>query len=157
MGAIRRSQPFYVCQMPAFATPSGIPYPYINLKQGQLRHDRHDQCTAGATTLTLEFGTLTKLTGNKNYWEKASISHSMLRPLFKQQQNARGEHIHILTLSYSLIFPLFAFEKQVCASINGLFSLGHDITPGVARNPRRMEQAQRYRLGGKHTNFHERE
>lgn len=61
-----------VVQMPAFETRSGIPTPYINLRHGRLLNDQHDQCTAGATTLTLEFGMLAILTGNSKYWEKVS-------------------------------------------------------------------------------------
>jgi mannosidase alpha-like ER degradation enhancer 1 len=54
--------------LPAFNSPTGIPYPRINLKMGLLRGET---CTAGAGSLLLEFGTLSRLTGDPKYEELA--------------------------------------------------------------------------------------
>ncbi|CAO2649766.1 Nn.00g010580.m01.CDS01 [Neocucurbitaria sp. VM-36] len=76
--------------MPAFHTPTGLPYPRVNLRhgvpfyansphnmdaeQGQCSKDPHDKateitetCSAGAGSLVLEFATLSRLTGNPRY------------------------------------------------------------------------------------------
>ena len=50
--------------LPAFDTPFGLPFPRINLRNGVLKEEIREACTAGAGTLILEFGTLSRLTGN---------------------------------------------------------------------------------------------
>jgi mannosidase alpha-like ER degradation enhancer 1 len=53
--------------LPAFTSPTGIPYPRINLKTGLVPGDTTETCAAGAGSLLLEFGTLSRLTGNPIY------------------------------------------------------------------------------------------
>jgi ER degradation enhancer, mannosidase alpha-like 2 len=55
--------------MPAFKTPTGIPYRYINLQTGTLKDSVNNPAEIG--TLLLEFGQLSKLTGNKTYYAAA--------------------------------------------------------------------------------------
>ncbi len=55
--------------LPAFASPTGMPYMYVNLKTGKTRGARSNPAEIG--TLVLEFGTLSRLTGNPVYLEKA--------------------------------------------------------------------------------------
>src|SRR5262245_51541796 len=55
--------------LPAFASPTGMPYMYVNLKTGQTSGARSNPAEIG--TLLLEFGTLAKLTGKPVYYEKA--------------------------------------------------------------------------------------
>ncbi|KND02462.1 hypothetical protein, variant [Spizellomyces punctatus DAOM BR117] len=57
--------------MPAFNTPTGMPWPRVNLKYGVLSHETEVTCSAGAGTLILEFGVLTRLTGNATYEDAA--------------------------------------------------------------------------------------
>ncbi|KAH8118447.1 alpha-mannosidase [Phellopilus nigrolimitatus] len=57
--------------LPAFGTPSGIPYARLNLKHGVPHGESRDTCTAGAGSLILEFGTLSRLTGDDRF-EKAA-------------------------------------------------------------------------------------
>ncbi|KAL2154847.1 hypothetical protein VTH82DRAFT_3523 [Thermothelomyces myriococcoides] len=60
--------------MAAFDSPSGIPYASVNLAQykGIVSHaDLGASSTAETTTLQLEFKYLAKLTGEKDYWDKA--------------------------------------------------------------------------------------
>lgn len=57
--------------MPAFDNPSGLPYPRVNLRTGVLSSEIKEACSAGAATLILEFGTLSRLTGNPKYEEAA--------------------------------------------------------------------------------------
>jgi mannosidase alpha-like ER degradation enhancer 1 len=53
--------------MPAFNTPYSLPFPRVNLKKGVIENEVRQACTAGAGTLILEFGTLSRLTGNDKY------------------------------------------------------------------------------------------
>jgi mannosidase alpha-like ER degradation enhancer 1 len=50
--------------LPAFETPFGLPFPRVNLRHGVMSYEVKEACTAGAGTLILEFGTLSRLTGN---------------------------------------------------------------------------------------------
>jgi hypothetical protein len=53
--------------VPAFDTPTGLPTSWINLKTGHVRGDTRTTCTACAGTLLLEFGALSRMTGNGTY------------------------------------------------------------------------------------------
>lgn len=55
--------------LPAFASPTGMPYMFVNLKTGKTSGARSNPAEIG--TLLLEFGTLSKLTGKPEYYEKA--------------------------------------------------------------------------------------
>jgi mannosidase alpha-like ER degradation enhancer 2 len=55
--------------LPAFDSPTGMPYVFVNLKTGKTRGEVSNPAEIG--TLLLEFGTLSKLTGNPVYYDKA--------------------------------------------------------------------------------------
>ena len=55
--------------LPAFNSPTGLPYVFVNLKTGKVRGVESNPAETG--TLLLEFGTLSKLTGNPVYYDKA--------------------------------------------------------------------------------------
>ena len=55
--------------LPVFETPTGMPYRYVNLKTGKVRNPVSNPAETG--TLLLEFGALSKLTGNPIYYDKA--------------------------------------------------------------------------------------
>ena len=55
--------------LPVFETPTGMPYVYVNLKTGAVRGTESNPAEIG--TLLVEFGTLSKLTGNRVYYDKA--------------------------------------------------------------------------------------
>ncbi|KAF5388298.1 hypothetical protein D9615_000341 [Tricholomella constricta] len=57
--------------LPAFATPTGLPYARINLRHGMMKGETLETCTAGAGSLILEFATLSRLTGDDRF-EKAA-------------------------------------------------------------------------------------
>jgi hypothetical protein len=61
--------------MPAFRTPTGVPLSWVNLRHGQIPGDVRHTCTACAGTLLLEFGVLTRLTGNASY--EAAARHAV--------------------------------------------------------------------------------
>jgi hypothetical protein len=58
--------------LPAFDTPNGIPAPRVNLQTGLMLNDDQIQqitetCTSGAGSLLLEFGLLSRLTGDDRF------------------------------------------------------------------------------------------
>src|SRR5271169_6115747 len=55
--------------LPAFDSPTGMPYMYVNLKTGKVRGAESNPAEIG--TLLIEFGTLAKLTRNPVYYDKA--------------------------------------------------------------------------------------
>jgi mannosidase alpha-like ER degradation enhancer 2 len=55
--------------MPAFKSKTGMPYRYVNLRTGAVRDGVNNPAEIG--TLILEFGTLTRHTGNKTYFDAA--------------------------------------------------------------------------------------
>jgi hypothetical protein len=55
--------------LPAFDSPTGLPYVYVNLRTGQVRDPKTNPAETG--TLLLEFGTLSNLTGNPVFYDKA--------------------------------------------------------------------------------------
>ncbi|OBZ71803.1 ER degradation-enhancing alpha-mannosidase-like protein 1 [Grifola frondosa] len=58
--------------LPAFQTPTGLPYARVlNLRHGVPKGESIETCTAGAGSLIIEFGTLSRLTGDERF-EKAA-------------------------------------------------------------------------------------
>jgi mannosidase alpha-like ER degradation enhancer 2 len=55
--------------LPAFNSPTGLPYVYVNLRTGQVRDPVSNPAETG--TLLLEFGTLSRLTGKSAFYDKA--------------------------------------------------------------------------------------
>src|SRR5436190_23115823 len=55
--------------LPAFNSPTGLPYVYVNLRTGAVRDPVSNPAETG--TLLLEFGTLSKLTNNPVFYDKA--------------------------------------------------------------------------------------
>jgi glycosyl hydrolase family 47 len=55
--------------LPAFNSPTGMPYMYVNFKTGKTRGAESNPAEIG--TLLIEFGTLSKLTGKPVYYDKA--------------------------------------------------------------------------------------
>jgi len=55
--------------LPAFASPTGMPYTFVNLRTGKTRGPRSNPAEIG--TLLLELGTLARATGKQVYYDKA--------------------------------------------------------------------------------------
>lgn len=55
--------------LPVFNSPTGMPYTHVNLKTGKVTGNVSNPAETG--TLLLEFGMLSKLTGNPTYYDKA--------------------------------------------------------------------------------------
>lgn len=54
--------------MPVFDSPTGIPYRMVNLRTGKISGNTTNPCEVGC--MLLEYGTLSKLTGNPEYYDK---------------------------------------------------------------------------------------
>jgi ER degradation enhancer, mannosidase alpha-like 2 len=80
--------------LPAFNSPTGLPYVYVNLRSGQTRDPVTNPAETG--TLLLEFGTLSKLTGRDVFYEKAKRA---LVETFKRRSplGLVGESINVET------------------------------------------------------------
>ena len=66
--------------MPAFDSPTGMPFRYVNLKTGATSDSISNPAEIG--TLILEWGTLSKITGNNIYYQKAKRA---LEEVFKRR------------------------------------------------------------------------
>lgn len=53
--------------LPAFDTNTGMPYGTVNLRYGVPAKETPITCTAGVGTFLIEFGTLSRLTGDPLY------------------------------------------------------------------------------------------
>jgi mannosidase alpha-like ER degradation enhancer 2 len=80
--------------LPAFNTPTGMPYMYVNLRTGRTSGARSNPAEVG--TLILEFGTLSRLTNKPVYMEKAKRA---LVELYKRRSKIDlvGEEIDVET------------------------------------------------------------
>jgi mannosidase alpha-like ER degradation enhancer 2 len=68
-GLLRLAEDLGTRLLPAFDSPTGMPYMYVNLKTGKAHGSRSNPAEIG--TLVLEFGTLARLTGRPVFYEKA--------------------------------------------------------------------------------------
>eukprot|EP00967_Tisochrysis_lutea_P093422 scaffold135147_cov28-Tisochrysis_lutea.AAC.4 len=62
--------------LPALDTPTGIPYGSVNLRRGVAHDETRITCTAAAGTLSLEFGALSRLTGDGRFEVCCAHDHS---------------------------------------------------------------------------------
>ncbi len=80
--------------LPVFNSPTGMPYMFVNLKTGKTSGARSNPAEIG--TLLLEFGTLSKLTGNPVFYDKAK---NAVVQLYKRRSKIGlvGEEIDVET------------------------------------------------------------
>ncbi|RZF39799.1 hypothetical protein LSTR_LSTR000447 [Laodelphax striatellus] len=80
----------------AFDTTTGMPYGTVNLRSGVPPGETSVTCTAGVGTFILEFGTLSRLTGDPVYEE---VALNAIDALYKHQSaiGLVGNHIDVLT------------------------------------------------------------
>ncbi|KAF8030503.1 hypothetical protein BT93_E2825 [Corymbia citriodora subsp. variegata] len=82
--------------LPAFETPTGIPFGSVNLMHGVDEHESKITSTAGGGTLTLEFGVLSRLTNDPIYEE---VTKNAVHGLWARRSklNLVGAHINVFT------------------------------------------------------------
>lgn len=82
--------------LPAFNTPTGMPYGTINLRQGKVpRKETPVTCVATVGTAILEFGALSRLTGDVRY-EEAALKALRSLWMHRSQLGLVGNHINVL-------------------------------------------------------------
>ncbi|XP_057685318.1 ER degradation-enhancing alpha-mannosidase-like protein 2 isoform X2 [Corythoichthys intestinalis] len=82
--------------LPAFETPTGMPYGTVNLLRGVSPTETPVTCTAGVGTFILEFATLSRLTGDTTFEDTARRA---LRALWKTRSDIGlvGNHIDVVS------------------------------------------------------------
>lgn len=82
--------------LPAFETPSGMPYGTVNLLHGVNPSETPVTCTAGVGTFILEFASLSRLTGNQTYED---LARKALQALWETRSSIGlvGNHIDVVT------------------------------------------------------------
>lgn len=82
--------------LPAFDTPTGIPFGSVNLLHGVDEHESKITSTAGGGTLTLEFGVLSRLTNDPIFEQ---VTKNAVRGLWARRSklNLVGAHINVFT------------------------------------------------------------
>ncbi|KAI1722768.1 glycosyl hydrolase family 47 domain-containing protein [Ditylenchus destructor] len=82
--------------LPAFNTNTGMPYGTVNLRYGVNHYETPITCTAGVGTFILEFGVLSRLTGNPHY---ERIALKALKALWDSRSplNLVGNHVNVQT------------------------------------------------------------
>src|SRR4051794_9851693 len=80
--------------LPVFSSPTGMPYMFVNLRTGKTSGARSNPAEIG--TLLLEFGTLSKLTNNPVFYDKAK---NAVVQLYKRRSKIGlvGEEIDVET------------------------------------------------------------
>ncbi|KAG0019679.1 alpha mannosidase-like protein [Podila clonocystis] len=66
-------------------SPTGIPWPRVNLKKGLLKWESSETCVAGAGSLMLEFGTLSRLSGDPSYEASDDAAKRALHELWRRR------------------------------------------------------------------------
>ncbi|CAD5224704.1 unnamed protein product [Bursaphelenchus okinawaensis] len=82
--------------LPAFNTETGMPYGTVNLRYGVDKDETPITCTAGVGTFILEFGTLSRLTGNPIY-ERVALRAMKSLWGTKSAIGLVGNHINVQT------------------------------------------------------------
>lgn len=82
--------------LPAFDTPTGIPYGSVNLLYGVDENESKITSTAGGGTLTLEFGVLSRLTNNTVFEQ---VTKNSVRGIWARRSKLDlvGAHINVFT------------------------------------------------------------
>ncbi|KAK4586232.1 hypothetical protein RGQ29_023427 [Quercus rubra] len=82
--------------LPAFETPTGIPFGSVNLLHGVDEHESKITSTAGGGTLTLEFGVLSRLMNDPIFEQ---VTKNAVRGLWARRSklNLVGAHINVFT------------------------------------------------------------
>ncbi|KAF7489554.1 ER degradation-enhancing alpha-mannosidase-like protein 2 [Sarcoptes scabiei] len=88
--------------LPAFDTPTGMPYGTVNLQYGVPENETPITCTAGVGTFIIEFGTLSRLTGDPIFEQKALNAIEGLQR-FKSKIGLLGNHINVLDGKWTAI------------------------------------------------------
>nr|CAH8854656.1 unnamed protein product [Trichobilharzia regenti] len=98
---LRQAEAFASKLLPAFDTPTGMPYGTVNFKLGGVPvGETTVTCVAGVGTFILEFGALSRLTGDPRY-EAAAMRALKAMWKYRSTLGLLGNHIDIKTGSWT--------------------------------------------------------
>ncbi|XP_017054662.1 ER degradation-enhancing alpha-mannosidase-like protein 2 [Drosophila ficusphila] len=100
--------------LPAFDTNTGMPYGTVNLRYGVPKGETSVTCTAGVGTFLIEFGTLSRLTGNSIYEEVAMQAIHALWA-YRSHIGLFGNHIDVQSGRWT------ALDSGIGAGVDSLF------------------------------------
>ncbi|XP_037727048.1 ER degradation-enhancing alpha-mannosidase-like protein 2 [Drosophila subpulchrella] len=100
--------------LPAFDTNTGMPYGTVNLRYGVPKGETSVTCTAGVGTFLIEFGTLSRLTGNSIYEEVAMQAVYALWG-YRSPIGLFGNHIDVQSGRWT------ALDSGIGAGVDSLF------------------------------------
>ncbi|EDV45537.1 ER degradation-enhancing alpha-mannosidase-like protein 2 [Drosophila erecta] len=100
--------------LPAFVTNTGMPYGTVNLRYGVPKGETSVTCTAGVGTFLIEFGTLSRLTGNSIYEEVAMQAVHALWA-YRSPIGLFGNHIDVQSGRWT------ALDSGIGAGVDSLF------------------------------------
>jgi len=100
--------------LPAFNTTTGMPFGSINLRHGVDKNETPVTCTAGVGTYIIEFGTLSRLTGDSRFEDAAFRA---LESLYNHRSEIGllGNHINTRTGHWT------ATESGIGAGVDSYF------------------------------------
>lgn len=100
--------------LPAFDTNTGMPYGTVNLRYGVPNGETSVTCTAGVGTFLIEFGTLSRLTGNSIYEE---VALQAIYALWERRSSIGlfGNHIDVQSGRWT------ALDSGIGAGVDSLF------------------------------------
>ncbi|CAL8470523.1 g10065 [Coccomyxa elongata] len=101
--------------LPAFDTPTGIPLSWVNLRKGVSAGETRITCTACAGTLLLEFGLLSRLTGNPTYEQKALHAARQVFGIRSTVTGLVGNTLNVDTLSW------VRFDASIGAGVDSFY------------------------------------
>lgn len=100
--------------LPAFDTPTSMPYGTVNLLHGVPFNETTITCTAGVGTFILEFGTLSRLTGDEVF-ERTALKAIKSLHNCRSSIDLLGNHINITDGSWT------AVDSSIGGSIDSYF------------------------------------
>ncbi|EYC28991.1 hypothetical protein Y032_0007g3534 [Ancylostoma ceylanicum] len=122
--------------LPAFNTETGMPYGTVNLKYGVPKRETPITCTAGVGTFIVEFGALSRLTGDPRF-ERVALR--ALESLWRTRSSLGlvGNHINVRTGQWT------ATDTGIGAGVDSYFEY---LVKGALlfQRPALMEQFQEY-------------
>lgn len=104
--------------LPAFETPTGLPLPRLNLLKGPIGGNlMNESCTSGAGSLVLEFGMLSRLTGNMRF---DKVARHAFRELFdrRSELDLVGMTLDVTTGNWT---PSFKYATGVGANVDSFY------------------------------------
>ncbi|KAI8149819.1 glycoside hydrolase [Fennellomyces sp. T-0311] len=145
-GLLKMAQDMADRLIPAFQyTKTGIPYPRVNLRYGVARTETVETCTAGAGSLLLEFGVLSRLT-NKTHYE--DVAKRALKALWNRRSDIdllgnviniqTGQWIHTASSTGAGIDSFFEYllKAHVLFGEDEYLEMFEDAYEGIMRHVR---------------------